>query len=122
MKILNFLKKKRKQTAEKEKDRKNQKKRDWAGPTGTLGGAAPGPHRPGWCIAPPQPASCRNCLVGTVGHHLRFPGQVHFYSGSLSAQNPHPQKEKQIICPELSEKTFSPEFAHQSSLRLHVIL
>jgi hypothetical protein len=37
----------------KEKNRKKTKKRDWAGPTGSLGGAAPGPHRPGWCIAPP---------------------------------------------------------------------
>jgi hypothetical protein len=51
-----FFKKKKIETAETEKNRKNEnkrKKRHWAGPTGTLGGAVPGPHRPGWCIAPP---------------------------------------------------------------------
>ena len=43
-----------KQQKRRKTEKKNENKRHWAGPTGTLGGAVPGPHRPGWCIAPPM--------------------------------------------------------------------
>jgi hypothetical protein len=52
IKILNFSKTQKIEKAEKKKNRK--KKKDATGPAQhPPWGAAPGRHRPGWCIAPP---------------------------------------------------------------------